>query len=207
MDNKEIKNYSLVGLDAPEFVASALMEDNKFNNDFHLSEYLKDSYGLIFFYPLDFTYVCPTELVALNNRIEEFRERNTKIVAVSIDSHFTHLAWKRMPHKFGGIGNVQFPIVADLTKNISETYGVIINNALALRGSFIVDKEGIVRYQQVSDLAIGRNIDDLIRTIDALQHHEISGEVCPAGWTIGKDAVVPNEAGVAEYLQNNAANL
>ncbi len=198
---------SLVGFEAPKFTASALMPDNSFNNDFHSEEYINDKYGIIFFYPLDFTYVCPTELIALNNRLAEFQKRNAAIVAISTDSHFTHLAWKRMPYKYGGIGNVQFPIVADLTKSISDRYGVTINEAVSIRGTFITDRKGIIRYQQINDLAIGRNIDELLRALDALQHHETSGNVCPAGWTTGKDAVLPTEKGIADYLVKHAASL
>lgn len=203
----ENKLFSLVGLEAPNFVASALMEDNSFNNDFHSDQYLKGSYGVLFFYPLDFTYVCPTELIALNNRLEEFKARNTKIIAVSTDSHFTHLAWKRTPYNAGGIQNVQFPIVADLTKEISEIYGVIINKSISLRGTYIIDQQGIIRYSQVNDLAIGRNIDEILRTIDALQHHETSGHVCPAGWTKGQESIIPNEKEISEFLPKYAANL
>lgn len=198
---------SLVGYEAPRFTASALMEDNRFNNDFHSEEYLAGKYGVIFFYPLDFTYVCPTELIALNNRLSEFKARNAAIIAVSVDSHFTHLAWKRMPYKYGGIGNVQFPIVADLTKSIAERYGVVVNESVAMRGTFITDQNGVVRFQQVNDLALGRNIDEILRTIDALQHHEKSGQVCPAGWINGKDAVTPTDKGVAEYLVKYAKVL
>ncbi|MCH2038993.1 MAG: peroxiredoxin [Rickettsiales bacterium] len=203
----EHKLFSLVGLEAPRFEASALMEDNSFNNEFQSADFLLGSYGVIFFYPLDFTYVCPTELIALNNRLKEFQARNAKVIAISTDSHFTHLAWKRTPHKFGGIQNVKFPIVADLTKEIADTYGVIVNRSIPLRGTFITDRDGIVRYQQVNDLAIGRNIDEILRTLDAIQHHENSGNVCPAGWTKGKESVEPNDKGVAEFLVKHAANL
>ncbi|MEM7617110.1 MAG: peroxiredoxin [Pseudomonadota bacterium] len=207
MADEEVKIFSMVGYEAPKFTGSALMPDNNFNNDFHLEEYFKDSYGVIFFYSLNFTYVCPTELIALNNRLQEFTNRNTKIVAVSTDSQFSHLSWKKIPHKYGGIGNVQFPLVSDLTHSITKNYGVIVNDAIALRGTFFLDKAGVVRYQQVNDLSLGRNIDEIIRTIDAFQYHEATGEVCPAGWQIGDDGVVPDEKGVGNYLAKNASNL
>ncbi len=197
----------LVGHQAPDFNAPAVMEDNTINENFSLKEYLNGSYGVVFFYPLDFTFVCPSEIIAHHNRMEEFAKRGCKLIAVSIDSHYTHLAWKNTPVEKGGLGNVQFPLVADLTKSIAKDYGVLLEGGVALRGSFLIDKDGVVRHQVVNDLPLGRNVDETIRMVDALQFHEENGEVCPAGWNKGKKGMVANSNGVAEYLASNAANL
>lgn len=197
----------LVGKEAPNFTATAVMPDNSFQEDFNLKEYCKGKNCILFFYPLDFTFVCPSEIIAFNNRLNDFKTRNTEVIAVSVDSHFSHLAWKQTPVEKGGIGNVQFPMVADLTKKISKEYDVLVNKSVAFRGTFLIDKQGIVRHQVVNDLPLGRNIDEAIRMVDALAFHEENGEVCPAGWERGNDGMKANAEGVASYLGKNAANL
>lgn len=197
----------LVGKQAPDFTAAAVMPDNTINDKFNLYEQIKGKEAVIFFYPLDFTFVCPSEIIAFNNKLEEFKKRNTAVIAVSVDSHFTHLAWKNTPVEKGGIGNVQFPMVADLTKNIARDYDVLVNNAVAFRGTFLIDKKGVVRHQIVNDLPLGRNIDEAIRMVDTLQYHEQFGEVCPANWNKGDEAMKPNAEGVSTYLKKHAAGL
>lgn len=197
----------LVGKDAPDFTAATVMPDNSINENFNLKEYLDGKPAILFFYPLDFTFVCPSEIIAFDNRLEEFKSRGVEVIGVSVDSHFTHLAWKKTPIDKGGIGNVQYPLVADLTKNIARDYDVLTNEAVAFRGLFLIDTQGKVRHQLVNDLPLGRNIDEAIRIIDALQFHEQHGEVCPAGWAKGKKAMRADSDGVAEYLAENAAEL
>lgn len=189
---------------APDFAATAVMPDNTFDDAFSLSG-LKGHYVVLFFYPMDFTFVCPSEIIAFDNKLQEFKDRNCEVVAVSVDSHFSHLAWKNTPRKKGGIGNIQFPIVSDLTKQISRDYGVLINDAIALRGLFLLDKEGVVRHALVNDLPLGRSVDEAIRILDALQFTEEYGEVCPANWNKGDDAMTPSAEGVAEYLSKHAS--
>ena len=188
---------------APGFSATAVMPDNTFNEEFSL-EGLQGKYVCLFFYPLDFTFVCPSEIIAFDKKLKEFQDRNCEVVGVSVDSHFTHLAWKNTPVEKGGIGNVQYPLVADLTKSISKSYGVLFDKAIALRGLFLIDKEGIVRHALVNDLPLGRNVDEAIRVLDALQFTEEHGEVCPANWNKGDDAMKPSAEGVAEYLAEHA---
>ncbi|PIR32692.1 MAG: alkyl hydroperoxide reductase [Alphaproteobacteria bacterium CG11_big_fil_rev_8_21_14_0_20_44_7] len=197
----------LVGQPAPDFTATAVMPDNSINENFNLKEQTKGKNTVLFFYPLDFTFVCPSEIIAFNNRLNEFKTRNTQVIAISVDSQFSHYAWKQTPANKGGIGNVQFPMVADITKQIARDYDVLINEAVALRGTFLIDKEGVVRHQLVNDLPLGRNVDETLRTIDALQFHEENGEVCPAGWNRGDDGMKPNQEGVASYLDKKAENL
>ena len=188
---------------APEFKATAVMPDNTFNDKFQLADY-RGKYVLLFFYPLDFTFVCPSEIIAFNQRLKEFEDRGVQVVGVSVDSHFTHWAWKNTPIEKGGIGNIQYPLVADLTKQISREYGVLFNEAIALRGLFLIDKEGIVRHLLINDLPLGRSIDEALRVIDALQYTEENGEVCPANWRKGQAAMKPTADGVAEYLSKHA---
>ncbi len=197
----------LVGKSAPDFTATAVMPNNSFNDKFNLKSHLKGKYGVLFFYPLDFTFVCPSEIIAFNNRVKEFHDRKTEVIAVSVDSHFTHLAWKNTPVDKGGIGNVQFPMVADLTKQIARDYDVLLNDAIAFRGTFLIDKDFKVRHQIVNDLPLGRNVDEALRMVDALQFHEEHGEVCPAGWNKGNDGMKANAEGVAGYLKKHAAKL
>ncbi len=196
----------LVGKPAPDFTAKAVMPDNTFK-EVKLSDY-KGKYVILFFYPLDFTFVCPSEIIAFHNRLANFKERNVEVLGVSVDSHYSHLAWKNTPIDKGGIGNVQYPIVADLTKQIARDYDVLTGDgAVAFRGTFLIDKDGKVRHQVINDLPLGRNIDEALRMVDALQFHETNGEVCPAGWNKGKDGMKGNAAGVAGYLAKNAKAL
>jgi len=176
----------LVTKPAPDFTATAVMADNSFKEDFKLSDY-RGKYVILFFYPLDFTFVCPSEIIAFNKQLEEFRSKNCEIVGVSVDSHFSHWAWKNTAVDDGGIGDIQYPLVADLKKDISREYGVLVNDEVALRGLFLIDKEGVVRHAVVNDLSLGRNVDEAMRMLDALQFNEEHGEVCawcprPMAW-------------------------
>ena len=212
----------LVTKEAPDFKATALMPDGSFKDDFKLSD-LRGQNVVLFFYPLDFTFVCPSEILAFNNRGDEFKKRNTQVVGVSVDSHFTHLAWTNTAVEHGGIGKLNYPLVADLTKEIAADYDVLIGNttamddeggsvsvlggSVALRGSFLIDKDGVVRHQVVNDLPLGRNIDEMLRMIDALEFHNTHGEVCPANWSEGKSGMKPSAEGVASFLKDNATSL
>jgi peroxiredoxin (alkyl hydroperoxide reductase subunit C) len=207
MSDAAINPISLVTKPAPDFTAPAVMPDNEINPTFNLKSYLAGSYGIVFFYPLDFTFVCPSEILAHDHRVKAFAERNTKVIAVSVDSHFTHLAWKNTPVEKGGLGQVQFPMVADLTKSIASSYGVLLPGGVALRGTFLIDKAGNIRSAHVNDLPLGRNVDEALRLVDALQFNEEHGEVCPAGWSKGKAGMKPNPNGVADYLAKHASEL
>lgn len=199
---------SLVGRRAPDFTAATVLADGKINDQFNLHKEIENKYAIIFFYPLDFTFVCPSELIALNNRMDEFKARNTLVLGVSIDSQFTHNAWRKTPVANGGIGEVHYPLVADVNHHICQAYGVEHPTAhVALRGAFVIDKKGIIRSQIVNDLPLGRNIDELIRLIDALEFHEKHGEVCPAGWTKGKTGIKPTTEGIADFLSGEAGSL
>ncbi|NFV81286.1 peroxiredoxin [Magnetospirillum aberrantis] len=202
-----INPVSLVTQAAPDFTAPAVMPDNEINPAFNLKSYLAGSYGLVFFYPLDFTFVCPSEILAHDHRLKAFAEKGVKVVAVSVDSHFTHLAWKNTPVEKGGLGNVQFPMVADLTKDIAKSFGVLLPGGVALRGSFLIDKAGTVQVAHVNNLPLGRNVDEMLRLVDALQFTEEHGEVCPAGWQKGKSGMQASPEGVAKYLAENAKDL
>ncbi len=184
-------------------MATAVMPDGSFNEKFQLSDY-EGKYVLLYFYPLDFTFVCPSEILAFDKRLEEFKSRDCEVIGVSVDSHFTHWAWRNTPIEKGGIGNIRYPLVSDLTKKISKDYGVLINDAVALRGLFIMDKNLIVRHMLVNDLPIGRSVDEALRVLDAIQYHEEHGEVCPANWKKGEKAMKPDAQGVAEYLSKYA---
>lgn len=197
----------LVGKPAPDFTATAVMGNNEMNESFNLLSHVKGKYAVVFFYPLDFTFVCPSEILAFDHRYQDFKDRNTEVIAVSVDSQFSHLAWKNTPVNNGGLGQVKFPMVADLTKSIARDYDVLINDAVALRGTFLIDCNGVVRHQVVNDLPLGRNVDEAIRMVDALQFFEEHGEVCPAGWQKGKPGMKASTAGVAEYLAAHAKDL
>jgi peroxiredoxin (alkyl hydroperoxide reductase subunit C) len=197
----------LVGREAPDFTAKAVMPNNEILESFNLKKYLDGKLGILFFYPLDFTFVCPTEIIAFNNKISDFAARGAKVIAVSVDSHFTHLAWKNTPVNKGGIGNVQFPMVADLTKSIARDYDVLVGDAIALRGTFLIDEDGIVRHQVVNDLPLGRNINEALRMVDSYLHFKKHGEVCPAGWREGEEGMNASPEGVADYLASNADKL
>jgi peroxiredoxin 2/4 len=189
---------TLVTKEAPDFTATAVMPDNTFG-DLKLSSY-RGKYVILFFYPLDFTFVCPSEIIAFDAAIEKFQKKNAQVLGVSVDSHFTHWAWKNTPRKEGGIGQIRYPLVADLTKSISRDFGVLLDGGVALRGLFLIDKEGKVRHALINDLPIGRSVDEALRTLDALQFHEKHGDVCPANWHEGEEAMKPTAAGVADYL-------
>ena len=197
----------LVGKQAPDFTAVAVMGDNSFNESFNLSAQIKGKYAVIFFYPLDFTFVCPSELLAFDQRLAEFQKRNVEVIGVSIDSHFSHLAWKNTAINNGGIGQVQYPLVADIKHEICKAYDVEADGGVAFRGSFLIDMNGVVRHQVVNDLPLGRNIDEMIRMVDALQFVEEHGEVCPAGWKNGDEGMKPSTAGVAEYLAKHGEEM
>ena len=198
----------LVGKQAPDFTAAAVLSNNTIADKFTLSDVIANKYGLVFFYPLDFTFVCPTELIALHNKIGEFKARNVEVVGVSIDSQFSHFAWRNTAVNAGGIGQVDFSLVADVSHKICRDYGIEHPAAnIALRAAFIIDKQGTVRSQIVNDLPLGRSIDEILRIIDALQFFEKNGEVCPANWKHGEAGMKPTSAGVAQYLENNAKKL
>ena len=197
----------LVGKAAPDFTATAVYGNNEIK-ELKLSEFAKGKYAVIFFYPLDFTFVCPSELIAFDHRLEEFRKRNVEVIGISIDSQFTHLAWKNTPVDKGGIGQVGYPLVADIKHEICRAYDVEFGAAgVAFRGSFLIDKAGNVRHQVVNDLPLGRNVDEMIRMVDALQFTEEHGEVCPAGWNKGKAGMKADPKGVASYLAETASKL
>lgn len=198
----------LVGREAPDFTVPAVLSSGQIVDGFNFKEATKGRYAMVFFYPLDFTFVCPSELIALDHAMNEFKARNVEVVAVSIDSHFTHNAWRNTPVKDGGIGPVNFTMAADMSHNICRSYGVEHpQSGVAFRGAFIIDKQGVVRSQVVNDLPIGRNISELLRTIDALQFTESHGEVCPANWKQGDVAMKASPDGVAKYLAENADHL
>jgi peroxiredoxin (alkyl hydroperoxide reductase subunit C) len=189
----------LVTKEAPDFLAPAVTADDGIHEQFGLSS-LRGNYVILLFYPLDFTFVCPTEIIAFDERIDDFSQRDCQILGVSVDSQFTHLAWRKTPRENGGIGKVQFPLIADLDKSISRNYGVLHNNSVALRGLFLIDREGIVRHATVNDLPLGRNVDEALRMVDALRFHETRGDVCPANWHEGQPGMAATAEGVADYL-------
>ena len=197
----------LVTQKAPDFTANAVLGNNEIVNNFNLYENLGEKGAVVFFYPLDFTFVCPSELLAFDHRYQEFKKRGIEVIAVSIDSHYTHLAWKNTPINEGGIGKVQYPMVADLDKSISKSFDVLLDAGIALRGSFLLDKDGTIRHAVVNDLPLGRNIDEMIRMVDAMLFTNEHGEVCPAGWQDGEEAMKPDPKGVAEYLAKHAQEL
>jgi len=198
----------LVTKKAPEFTATAVMPNNEINENFSLYENFGENGTVLFFYPLDFTFVCPTEIIAFNHRLDEFKKRGINVIGVSIDSHFSHLAWKNTDVKNGGIGQVQYPLVADLTKSIARDFDVLIEEAgVALRGSFLIDKDGTIRHAVINDLPLGRNIDEMLRMVDAMLFTNEHGEVCAAGWEPGSEGMKASTDGVAEYLSKHAEEL
>jgi alkyl hydroperoxide reductase subunit AhpC len=188
----------LVTKPAPEFKAQAVLKDGSFG-ELSLSQY-RGKYVLLFFYPLDFTFVCPTEIIAFSDRVKEFSDLGVEVIGVSVDSHYSHLAWRNTPRTQGGIGPVGYPLVADLNKQIARDYDVLLNDAVALRGLFLIDKNGVVRHQVVNDLPLGRSVDEALRTVKALQFFEANGEVCPADWKEGKRTIKPSVAGSKEFF-------
>ena len=197
---------SLVTREAPQFTARAVMPDDTFTDSFTLSQF-HGRYVALVFYPMDFSIVCPTELLALDHRIEQFRQRDCEVVGVSVDSHYTHRAWRNTPVDEGGIGPIRFPLVSDLTKQIARDYGVLAGDAVALRATFLIDREGVVRHQVVNDPDVGRNIEDTLRTLDALRHKEDHGRVCPANWEEGRDSLEATPAGVTKFLKDFGLDL
>lgn len=198
----------LVGKKAPDFTATAVLGNNEIKEiTFSAAAAAAGKYAVVFFYPLDFTFVCPSELIAFDHRLEEFKKRNVEVFGVSIDSQFTHLAWKNTPVNNGGIGQVGYTMVADVKHEICRAYDVESEGGVAFRGSFLIDKDGVVQHQVVNNLPLGRNIDEMIRMVDALQFTEEHGEVCPAGWSKGKKGMDASPEGVAKYLAENASAL
>jgi len=190
---------NLVTKEAPDFAAQAVMPDNSFA-ELKLSSY-RGKYVVLFFYPLDFTFVCPSEIIAFDKVLSQFEEKNAQVIGVSVDSHFTHWAWKNTPRDQGGIGPINYPLVSDLNKSISRDFGVLLEDqGIALRGLFLIDKEGVIRHGLVNDLPLGRSVAEALRVLDALQFCEEHGEVCPANWHQGDEAMKPSAEGVAEYL-------
>ncbi len=198
---------TLVGQKAPDFSAKTVLADNSIDPNFNLYNAIKGKKCILFFYPLNFTFVCPSEIIAFNNRLGEFAARNTKVIGISVDSHFCHLAWKNTSHNKGGIGNIQFPLVADLTKEISNSYGILTTEGIDYRCSVLIDEDQIVRHMSVNDLPLGRDIDELLRLVDAWDHFKQHGEVCPAGWNKGKPAIETSSQGISDYLTSHADEL
>jgi peroxiredoxin (alkyl hydroperoxide reductase subunit C) len=198
----------LVGREAPDFTAPAVLGSGEIVDAFNFKAATNGKYTVIFFYPLDFTFVCPSELIAFDHRLDEFTKRSVEVIGVSVDSHYTHNAWRNTPVNEGGIGPVRYPLVADLTHAICKSYDVETpNGAVAFRGSFLIDKDGVVRHQVINDLPLGRNIDEMLRMVEALQFTEEHGEVCPAGWKEGDKGMAASPDGVAKYLAENADKL
>ncbi|MAF99626.1 MAG: peroxidase [Acidiferrobacteraceae bacterium] len=197
----------LVTQKAPDFTAAAVLADNSIVEDFNLYQKLGSNGAVIFFYPLDFTFVCPSELIAFDHRLAEFTKRGINVIGVSVDSHFSHLAWRNTEVSSGGIGQVGYPLVADLTKSIGSDYDVLLQGGITLRGSFLLDSDGTVRHQVVNDLPLGRNIDEMLRMVDTMLFTNQHGEVCPAGWQAGDEGMKGTPSGVADYLAKHADNL
>lgn len=197
----------LVGKPAPDFTVPAVLANGEIVDNYNFAEATKGKYALVFFYPLDFTFVCPSELIALDHRIPDFKARNVEVVGVSIDSHFTHNAWRNTAVNDGGIGPVKYTLAADMKHEIAQAYDVESDGGVAYRGAFLIDKDGIVRSQIVNDLPLGRNMEELIRLVDALQFNEEHGEVCPANWKKGDKGMTASPEGVAAYLAANADKL
>ena len=189
----------LVQKKAPDFTAQAVMPDGSFQQ-ISLSDYAGEKYVLLYFYPLDFTFVCPTEIIAFSDAVAAFEERNVQILGCSVDSHYTHLAWRNTPRSEGGIGDIRYPILADLDKSIAEAYDVLLPDGIALRGLFLIDREGIVRHQLVNDLPLGRSTEEALRIVDALQYFEENGEVCPANWHKGEKTIKPDPNASKEFF-------
>ncbi len=197
----------LVTNPAPDFTATAVLADGSIVEDFNLMKNLGEKGAVLFFYPLDFTFVCPSEIIAFSHRIEEFTSRGVNVIGVSVDSQFSHFAWRETPVEKGGIGKVKFPLVADLSKQISKDYDVLFGGSVALRGSFLIDADGTVRHSVVNDLPLGRNIDEMIRMVDTMIFTNEHGEVCPAGWQKGDEGMKADTEGVADYLAKHESEL
>jgi len=190
-----------------DFVAPTIMPDGSINQEFSLSEYIGDYYGLVFFYSMNFGFVCPTELVALANRAKSFFKRDVRPVVISCDSYLSHLEWRKKPPEMGGIGDFPYPLVADTSRGIARGYDCLVNESIALRASFIIDREGVFRYQAVQDFQIGRNIDELIRIIDGMTNYQSTGKLCPAGWTSGDEPLTAMPDELADYMARKSSEL
>ena len=197
----------LVTNKAPDFTATTVMGNNEIVDNFNLYENFGENGTVLFFYPLDFTFVCPSEIIAFDKRLDEFTSRGIQVIGVSVDSQFSHFAWKNTAVNQGGIGQVRFPLVADLTKQISKDYDVLFGDSVALRGSFLIDKDGTVRHAVINDLPLGRNIDEMIRMVDTMLFTNEHGEVCPAGWSKGDEGMKASTEGVADYLAKHEGDL
>ncbi len=197
----------LVTNKAPDFTATTVLGNNQIVEDFNLYENFGENGTVLFFYPLDFTFVCPSEIIAFDHRLKEFHDRGINLIGVSVDSQFSHFAWKETPVNKGGIGQIKYPLVADLTKDIAKSYDVLLDGGVALRGSFLIDKDGTVRHAVINDLPLGRNIDEMIRMVDAMLFTNEHGEVCAAGWNKGDEGMKADTEGVAEYLAKHEGDL
>ena len=197
----------LVTKKAPDFTATAVLANGSIVEDFNLYKNLGSKGAVVFFYPLDFTFVCPSEIIAFSHRIDEFTSRGINVIGVSVDSQFSHFAWRETPVENGGIGKVKYPLVADITKQISRDFDVLFGDSVALRGSFLLDADGTVRHAVINDLPLGRNIDEMIRMVDTMIFTNEHGEVCPAGWQKGDEGMKADTKGVADYLAKNASKL
>jgi peroxiredoxin (alkyl hydroperoxide reductase subunit C) len=197
----------LVTKKAPDFIATAVLGNNEIVEDFSLYANFGEKGTVLYFYPLDFTFVCPSEIIAFDHRLVEFTARGINVIGVSVDSQFSHFAWKNTPVNQGGIGQIKYPLVADLTKKISAAYDVLLDGGVALRGSFLIDADGTIRHAVINDLPLGRNIDEMLRMIDAMLFTNEFGEVCPAGWHKGDEGMKANTQGVAEYLTKHSEQL
>lgn len=196
-----------IGQGAPNFASLAIMPGSDDPVDFELVKHIRGKMALVFFYSMDFSYVCPTELIALQNRAEEFKKRDVVVVCISGDSYLSHLNWRKIPREKGGIAGFPFPMVADVNRSIAKGYNVLINDAMSLRASFVIDKIGVVRYAQLNDFHMGRNVDELLRAIDAQLHHEQTGALCPAQWQSGEPGIMPNDKSVQEFLTSYADQI
>ena len=197
----------LVTKKAPDFTATTVLANGTISEDFNLYKNFGEKGTVLFFYPLDFTFVCPSEIIAFSHRIEEFEKRGINVIGVSVDSQFSHFAWRETPENQGGIGKIKYPLVADLSKNIARDYDVLLDDAVALRGSFLIDTDGTVRHAVINDLPLGRNIDEMLRMVDTMLFTNEHGEVCPAGWQAGDEGMKADTAGVADYLSKHADDL
>ena len=197
----------LVTNKAPDFTAQAVLADGTIEEKFNLYKNVGEKGAVLFFWPLDFTFVCPSEIIAFSKRVDEFNKRGINVIGCSVDSQYSHFAWRETPVENGGIGRVKFPMVADLNKQISRDYDVLFGNSVALRGSFLIDKDGTIRHAVINDLPLGRNVDEMIRMVDAMLFTNEYGDVCPAGWQKGDEGMKADKSGVAEYLSKNKEKL
>jgi len=204
----------LVGKKAPDFTTQAVLADGTITDDFSLSQTIAGKYAVVFFYPMDFTFVCPSELIAMSHRVDTLKELGVEVIALSIDSHHTHNAWRNTEVNKGGIGEVKYPLAADMDHSIAQAYGIQSDggdsyypSGVAMRATFVIDQKGIVRHQVVNDEPLGRNMDEVVRIVEALQFFEKYGQVCPAGWNKGDSGMVNTPEGVASYLADNEDKL